>query len=126
VLSGTVSGLSIRVQPENHPKLPALADIEAAPMPIELVDNVWQPSPAGGPTVPLGSIRGVLSSAAVNACSRSVLDFFRARKIDGVVARVVAPEPGQNAPMVVAVVSSSWTSEYASRERSSMAECTNA
>jgi len=104
VLSGTVSGLSIRVQPENHPKLPALADIEAAPMPIELVDNVWQPSPAGGPTVPLGSIRGVLSSAAVNACSRSVLDFFRARKIDGVVARVVAPEPGQNAPMVVAVV----------------------
>lgn len=103
-LSGNVTGVSVRIQPENHPGLPTAADVEAIPVMLAMRDGAWQPAPAGVEPVALGAVKGPISSASANAISRAVLAYFRNKGIDGVVARVVAPEPEKSAPMVVAVM----------------------
>jgi hemolysin activation/secretion protein len=103
-LSGDVDGVSVRIQPAGHPGLPDPRQVESIPVRLEKRDGAWQPAAEGAPAVELGTIRGTMSAAAVSVCSRAVLEAFRARGVDGVVARVVTPEPGKRGPLVVAVV----------------------
>lgn len=103
-LSGVVTGIDLRVQPKDHPALPSVQEIGAVLVPVAQREGVWQPAPAGAAPVALDSIRGPISAAGANACSRAVFELFRARHIDGVVTRIVLPEPGKDGPMIVAVV----------------------
>jgi hemolysin activation/secretion protein len=104
VISGTVDGLVVRIQPASHPGLPTPEDIDTLAVPLALRDGVWQPAPAGADPVPLRTVKGQISSASASVISKVVLAYFRERRIDGVVARVVAPEPGKKAPLLVAVM----------------------